>query len=72
LFKQWKKSNLDERLRVEEEEDYLQRVTIRPEEYTQENYVEKLYHFGTMTLVYKTDIPIRLNNYPRPTSSVTK
>jgi IS4 transposase len=47
---------LDERLRVEEEEDYLQRITTQPEEYTQENYVEKLYQFGVMTLVYKTAI----------------
>jgi hypothetical protein len=34
---------LDERLRVEEEEDYLQRITTRPEEYAQENYIEKRY-----------------------------
>jgi transposase len=48
---------LDERLRVEEEEDYLQRMTTQPEEYTQEKYIEKLYPFGTMTLVYKTGVP---------------
>jgi hypothetical protein len=41
---------LDERLRVDEEQDYLQRITARPDGYSEEHYFEKLNTFGTLTL----------------------
>lgn len=46
---------LDDRLRVEEEQDYLQRIETHPEEYSREGYLEKLHTFGTLTVVYKTE-----------------
>jgi transposase len=45
---------LDDYLRVNEENDYLQRITTKPEEFTQEGFVEKLPTFGTLTIVHKT------------------
>jgi transposase len=47
---------LDERLRVEEEQDYLIRIKTHPEEYTQEKFFERIAHFGTLTLI--NDLPI--------------
>lgn len=47
---------LDEKLRVEEEADYLSRVATHPEEYTEEKFYAKLSHFGTLTLT--NDLPI--------------
>jgi len=47
---------LDEKLRAEEEQDYLIRTGTHPEEYTQEKFFEKIAHFGTMTLI--NDLPI--------------
>jgi hypothetical protein len=45
---------LDERLRVEEEQDYLQRLETQPELYTKDGYFEKLYRFGTLTITCNT------------------
>jgi len=47
---------LDEKLRVEEESDYLNRITTHPDQYTQEKFYEKLPHFGTLTLI--SDLPV--------------
>jgi transposase len=47
---------LDEKLRAEEEQDYLIRVETHPEEYTQEKFFDKIAHFGTLTLI--NDLPI--------------
>jgi hypothetical protein len=43
---------LDDRLRVEEEQDYLVRITTHPDAYTEEGYRERLRRFGTLTLTY--------------------
>jgi hypothetical protein len=43
---------LDEKLRVKEESDYLQRIVSKPEEYSIEKYHEKLRGFGTLTHTY--------------------
>jgi transposase len=48
---------LDERLRVEEEEDYLGRIASHPEEYSEAGYQERLARFGTLTLVCRTEGP---------------
>jgi hypothetical protein len=45
---------LDERLRVDEEQDYLQRIETHPEKYSIEEYHQKLHTFGTLTLVHYT------------------
>jgi hypothetical protein len=45
---------LDDKLRVEEESDYLLRVETHPEEYTKAGYLGKLHTFGTLTMTYKT------------------
>jgi hypothetical protein len=45
---------LDERLRVEEEEDYLGRTVSHPEGYSEAGYQERLHRFGTLTLIYHT------------------
>jgi transposase len=42
---------LDERLRVTEENDYLQRITGKSKKYTQERFFEKLLAFGTLTVM---------------------
>ena len=47
---------LDEKLRVEEETDYLKRTHTHPEEYTQDKFYEKIHHFGTLTIVEKLKI----------------
>ncbi|MDR1637948.1 MAG: transposase [Treponema sp.] len=44
---------LDDRLRVEEEQDYLTRIRTHPDTYTEEGYQERLRRFGTVTLVYR-------------------
>lgn len=44
---------IDEKLRVEEETDYLLRTQTHPEEYTESKFYKKIAHFGTLTLVYK-------------------
>ena len=44
---------LDDRLRVEEEQDYLTRITTNPGKYTEEGYKERLRRFGTLTLTYR-------------------
>lgn len=46
---------LDEHLRVSEENDYLNRTKTHPENYSIENYYDKLYGFGTLSVVYKMD-----------------
>jgi transposase len=43
---------LDEKLRVEEEQDYLQRMQDGQEKYTRENYIQRLHTFGTLTIAY--------------------
>ncbi len=43
---------LDEKLRIKEESDYLQRIITKPEEYNIEKYYEKLTGFGTLTHTY--------------------
>jgi transposase len=48
---------LDERLRVEEEEDYLGRITSHPEGYSEAGYQERLTRFGTLTLISHTGEP---------------
>jgi hypothetical protein len=48
---------LDERLRVEEEEDYLGRTISHPESYSETGYQERLHRFGTLTLNYRTEGP---------------
>jgi hypothetical protein len=48
---------LDERLRVEEEEDYLGRVISHPEGYSEAGYQERLARFGTLTLICHTGEP---------------
>jgi len=45
---------LDDCLRVNEENDYLQRITTKPEEFTHDGFCEKLHSFGTMTILHKT------------------
>jgi transposase len=46
---------MDERLRVNEEEDYLQRIATQPDSYSEEAYFEKLTSFGTLTLAFDVD-----------------
>jgi transposase len=46
---------LDERLRVEEEQDYLHRIESHPETNTEGRYFEKLHCFGTLTLTWRTE-----------------
>ncbi|GHT95160.1 hypothetical protein FACS1894122_12430 [Alphaproteobacteria bacterium] len=48
---------LDERLRVEEEQDYLQRIETHPEKYSINEYRQRLHTFGTLTLVHYTTSP---------------
>ena len=46
---------LDERLRVEEERDYLSRIESHPETHSKSAFDEKLLRFGTLTFVYKIE-----------------
>lgn len=47
---------LDEKLRMEEEKDYLKRIETHPEAYSKDKFDLKLHQFGTLTIVYKFDI----------------
>jgi hypothetical protein len=47
---------LDDRLRVEEEADYLQRIETMPDNYSEEVYFEKLRGFGTLTIAYSNGV----------------
>jgi hypothetical protein len=49
----WFITCLDDRLRVEEEQDYLSRITTHPDGYTEGGYEERLRRFGTLTLTYR-------------------
>jgi hypothetical protein len=51
---------LDDRLRVEEEQDYLTRIRTHPDGYTEAGYQERLRRFGALTLAY------RMNGTPAP------
>jgi hypothetical protein len=42
---------LDERLKVEEEADFLTRTKTHPDEYKEEDFFEKIDHLGTLTLI---------------------
>lgn len=42
---------LDEKLRVEEETDYLLRVQTHPDGYSEDEFYKKLHRFGTITLL---------------------
>ena len=44
---------LDDRLRSQEELEYLKKITSHPEDYTKEKFFEKSPRFGTMTVAYK-------------------
>ncbi len=44
---------LDEKLKVEEEADYLMRTKSHPEKYSEEKFYEKIEGFGTLTIVSK-------------------
>jgi transposase len=44
---------LDERLRIEEERDYLSRIETHPDTHSKNEFDEKLHRFGTLTFVYK-------------------
>jgi transposase len=46
---------LDDKLRVEEEKDYLERIATHPESYDREYYDTHLSRFGTLSLVSKTN-----------------
>jgi transposase len=48
---------LDERLRVEEEQGYLQRTQTHPDGHSEESYYERLHRFGTLTIAYRTERP---------------
>lgn len=43
---------IDEKLRVEEEKDYLLRIKTHPEEFTEEKFYKKLTQFGTLTILH--------------------
>ena len=51
---------LDEALRVKEERDYLSRIETLPESYSKKGFEKKLHHFGTLTIIYKTDEPLTI------------
>lgn len=44
---------LDEKLKVEEEADYLMRTKSHPEKYSEEKFYEKIEGFGTLTIISK-------------------
>jgi hypothetical protein len=43
---------LDENLRLEEENDYLNRTKTLPDTYKEDNFFEKMHQFGTLTITY--------------------
>lgn len=47
---------IDEKLRIEEERDYILRMGTHPEKYTKDKFEDKLHVFGTLTLTTNTDI----------------
>lgn len=47
---------LDEKLRTEEERDYILRMGTHPEEYTKTGFDAKLHTFGTLTLTTNTEV----------------
>ena len=49
---------LDEMLRINEERDYLSRITTHPETHSKIGFDEKLHRFGTLTIVYDLKIQI--------------
>jgi transposase len=64
---------LDERLKVEEERDYLGRLRTHPETHREEGFLEKLHRFGTLTLTCRTGIPRKARNTSmRRTNSVMR
>lgn len=48
---------LDEKLRIEEENDYLARTKTHPDEYSEDTFFEKMHQFGTLTLVNHLEKP---------------
>ena len=46
----------DEKLRTEEERDYILRMGTHPEEYNKEGFDNKLHTFGTLTLTTNKDV----------------
>jgi transposase len=46
---------LDEKLRLEEEQDYLQRLNEKQEGYSEEEYFAKLHKFGTLTIACNSE-----------------
>lgn len=48
---------LDEILRVNEEKDFLLLINTQPETHSKKGFDKKLYHFGTLTMVYNIDNP---------------
>ncbi len=46
---------LDERLKIEESHDYLNRVERLPDKYTMEGFYQKQYRFGTIAMLHNTD-----------------
>jgi transposase len=58
---------LDEALRIKEERDYLSRIETHPESYSREGFDKKLHRFGTLTIVYKAESPIRADEKNKKT-----
>ncbi|MGI6516758.1 MAG: transposase [Fermentimonas caenicola] len=50
---------LDEKLRTEEDRDYILRMETHPEKYTKDGFDEKLHTFGTLTLTTNTGVEPR-------------
>lgn len=50
---------VDDKLRAQEQEDYLLRIPAFPEEYTQEGFLQRQYTFGTLTVItnLREDLP---------------
>jgi len=63
---------LDEKLRVEEERDYLSRIESHPESYSKKLFNEKLHTFGTLTIVYKAENLVDANNFNKTRSKRKK
>jgi len=50
---------LDEALKIREEKDYLSRIASHPEMYSKDKFDEKLYRFGTLTLIHKMKTQVK-------------
>jgi hypothetical protein len=61
---------LDEKLRINEEKDYLSRISTHPETYSKNEFDEKLHRFGTLTIVY--DVKIQIDNDTKKTKKKKK